>query len=126
MSHFSETLMDHFQSPRHAGCMTNADAVGVAGTPGQGRYLILYLNVIDGRISRAQFEAHGCGVTIACGSVLTELVERRCPDECQQITAEMLMDALDGIPPHKQDCAGFAIRALQNALLGIESKNTAP
>jgi len=123
MSRFSETLTDHFQAPRHAGCMEAADAIGIAGTPGQGRCLILYLKVSDGRVARAQFEAHGCGVTIACGSVLTELVEGRSPEECKPLNADQLIAALDGIPPDKQDCAGFAIRALQNVLLQFQSKN---
>jgi NifU-like protein involved in Fe-S cluster formation len=108
--------MDHFQSPRNRGKLEDADAVGVAGLPGQGRYLVLYLKVCAGRVSGAAFDCHGCGVTIACGSVLTELVVGRPIDECRWLTSTSLIEALDGIPADKQDRAGFVLLALTNAL----------
>ena len=116
---FSDILMDHFQSPRNQGRMDSPDVVGIAGVPGQGRYLILYLRLNAGRISQATFEAHGCGVTIACGSALTEIVTERRPQECADLTPQNLIDALDGIPPDKRDCAGFALHALRNALKNL-------
>lgn len=77
MSRFSAELMEHFQAPCDKGRMTAPDVVGVAGIPGQGRFLVLYQRLQDGRIAHASFESNGCGVTIACGSVLTELVVGR-------------------------------------------------
>jgi hypothetical protein len=35
---------------------------------------------------------------------------------CAAIRPADIVEALDGIPPHKADCAHFAILALQNAL----------
>jgi NifU-like protein involved in Fe-S cluster formation len=116
MSRFSATLMDHFQAPRNRGKLEGADAVGVAGLPGQGRYLVLYLKVEAGRVSSAAFDCHVCGVTIACGSVLTELVVGRAIDGCRLLTATSLIEALDGIPGDKQDRAGFVLLALTDAL----------
>ena len=108
--------MDHFQAPRNQRRLPSADVVGTAGVPGQGRFLTLYLQLSDGRVSLATFDCHGCGVTIACGSILTELVEGRTLEECAAVTANDLIEALDGIPADKQDRAGFALVALQTAL----------
>lgn len=119
MARFSETLMDHFQSPRNRGRMEPADAVGIAGVPGQGRHLILYVRVEGERIGQAQFDCHGCGVTIACGSALTELIIGRTPPECAALSVDDLVDALDGVPSDKRDCPGFAIHALRAALAQI-------
>ena len=113
---FSDILMDHFQSPRNQGRMDSPDVVGIAGVPGQGRYLILYLRLNAGRISQATFEAHGCSVTI---SVNAEIVTERRPQECADLTPQNLIDALDGIPPDKHDCAGFALHALRDALQNL-------
>jgi nitrogen fixation NifU-like protein len=99
--------------------MDAPNVVGIAGVPGQGRYLIVYLRLAAGRISQATFEAHGCGVTIACGSVLTGIVSECTPEECADLAPEHLIDALDGIPSDKRDCAGFALHALRDALKNL-------
>lgn len=96
--------------------MAAPDATGIAGTPGQGRFIVLYLRVLHGRIAEASFECNGCGVTIACGSALTELVVGRTTAECRQITSADLFEALDGIPVDKVDRASFAIDALVEAI----------
>ncbi|WP_339910227.1 iron-sulfur cluster assembly scaffold protein [Symmachiella dynata] len=115
MSHYSETLMDHFQSPRNWGQLVQPDHVGVAGVPGRGRYLVLHLNVEDDRIIAARFQSHGCGATIAAGSMLTDMIQQRTVSECLAITTDELTTSLDGLPPNKQHCAGFAVAALHNA-----------
>ena len=74
MSRFSDALMDHFQSPRNQRRMLDPDAVGLAGIPGQGPFLSLYLRIQADRVSEVSFQCSGCGVTIACGSALTELI----------------------------------------------------
>src|SRR4029077_10952953 len=99
MSRFSETLMDHFQSPRNRARMESPDVVGMAGVPGQGRYLALYVRIREGQVSKAQYDCHGCGVTIACGSALTELMMGRTIEDCTEITTRDLVTALDGVPP---------------------------
>jgi nitrogen fixation NifU-like protein len=48
--------------------------------------------------------------------MLTELLVGRTLNECHDIGAEALLAALDGLPSDKQHCAGFAVRALRNAL----------
>jgi NifU-like protein involved in Fe-S cluster formation len=114
MSRFSETLMDHFQAPRNRGRLEGADATGVAGVPGQGRFMVLYIQVAEGRIAKAQFECHGCGVTIACGSALTELIVGLPIDDCEKVTCSDLVSALDGVPADRGDCPEFAMQALRN------------
>jgi NifU-like protein involved in Fe-S cluster formation len=116
MSRFSDTLMDHFNSPRNRGRLENPDRVGIGGTPGQGPYLILMLRVQDGRVIEAKCDSHGCGVTIAAGSILTELVINRQLDSCRGITADELTSALGGVPSDKAHCPALAAAALRNAI----------
>lgn len=120
MSRFSETLMDHFQSPRNTGRMETPDAIGVSGVPGQGRYLVLYVRLSEGIIVKAQYECHGCGVTIACGSVLTELITGRTIRDCAGLTTREIVDSLDGVPPDRGDCPEFALHALRQMLSQID------
>lgn len=116
MSSFSETLMDHFQSPRNQGRMEAPDVVGGAGIPGQGRFISLYLRIADERVQAARFECYGCGVSVAVCSILTEMVQGKSLAECLALEPVQIIDALDGIPPYKQDCAHFGVAALRNTL----------
>jgi nitrogen fixation protein NifU and related proteins len=116
MGKFSEILMDHFNSPRNSGRMEAPDRVGIAGTPGRGPYVALYLRLAGDVISEAQFQTHGCGVSIACGSMLTEMIIGRASSECLELTPERLSEALDGVPGTKLHCPALAVAALKNAL----------
>lgn len=116
MGKYSETLMDHVLSPRNSGVMDRPDLTGVAGTLGQGAFLVLYLRVEDGTVTDAKFQTYGCGPTIASGSMLTELILGQPLDDCRNLTAERLMEALDGVPPDKLHCPVLAVAALHDAI----------
>src|SRR5262245_46913843 len=121
MARFSETLMDHFSSPRNQGTIENPDCVGAASTPGQGPRMVLTLKVRDDIVVDAKFKTHGCGVTIAAGSMLTEMMLNRSIAQCLAITAEELGQALGGVPPDKAHSPVLAVTALRRALLGGEN-----
>ncbi len=116
MGKYSETMMDHVLSPRNGGVMEYPDLTGHAGAPGRGAFLILFLRLENGRIAGAKYHTVGCGPTIACGSVLSELVVGRTIEDCRELTAEDLIAALDGVPPDKLHCPAMAIAALRDAL----------
>jgi NifU-like protein involved in Fe-S cluster formation len=116
MSRFSDTLMDHFQSPANRGTMDCPDLVGKGSVDGYPPFVMLYLRIQGNRIIDATFEAEGCGVTIACGSMLTQLIRTRNQAKCREITAQDLSKALDGIPSGKEYCAHVTIAALRDAI----------
>ena len=116
MGKYSDILMDHFTAPRNSGPLDAPDATGHAGTPGRGPFLILYLRIQDDRIVAARFQTYGCGPTIACGSMLTEMIDGRPIADCLQLTTDTLIEALDGVPSEKLHSPALAIAALRNAL----------
>jgi nitrogen fixation protein NifU and related proteins len=116
MGKYSETMMDHVLSPRNGGVIEHPDLTGHSGTPGRGAFLILFLRVEEERISAAKYHTLGCGPTIACGSMLSELVLGKSIAECRELTANDLIEALDGVPPDKLHCPALAIGALRDAL----------
>ena len=116
MAKYSETMMDHVLSPRNGGVLEQPDLTGHAGTPGRGAFLILYLRIQGDRIAAAKYHTVGCGPTIACGSMLSELVLGRSIAECWELTTEDLIGALDGVPPDKLHCPALAIGTLPDAL----------
>ena len=116
MGKYSETLMDHFMSPRNNGPMHSSDSVGLVGTPGNGPFLVLCIRIREGKIADARFQTYGCGATIACGSMLTQMIIGRSIHDCLEITQDQLINALDGVPPDKLHSPALAIGALQAAL----------
>ena len=116
MTRFSETLMEHFTSPRNVGAMEAPDRVGQAGTLGQGPFMTLYLRLDGDRVAEARYRTFGCGVSIASGSALTELVTGHTVEECLALTPENVAAALDGVPPDKAHGPVLAITALRAAL----------
>lgn len=114
---YSEILMAHFWGPRNNHVMKEPDAVGVAGVPGNGPFLVLYLRVADDRIAEASFQTHGCAPSIAAGSLLcTELPGVPLADAGRRWSEDAIEAALGGLPPHKRHCSILAAEALRRAL----------
>lgn len=116
MAQFSPQLMDHFKNPRNVGRLNPCDVEGVAGTPGQGNFMILTLRIDQAIISDIAFQTFGCGPAIASGSVVTDTLKGKPLSQAQALTRDDISQALGGIPPHKLYCADLAIEALQDAL----------
>jgi NifU-like protein involved in Fe-S cluster formation len=116
MAKYSETLSEHVMTPRNGGVIEDADLTGHAGSPGRGAFMILYLKLDGERIAAAKYHTVGCGPTIASGSILTEIIQGRAIQECRKLTAQDLIEALDGVPPDKLHCPALALGALKDAL----------
>lgn len=126
MSRFSTQLMDHVQSPRNGGVMPRPDRVGYGSLHNQAPRIEIYLQVEHDRVSAASFTAFGCGVTIAAASCLTELVQQRTREECQQISVDTICDALGGVPEDRLHAVAVVVQALNDAWQEPPLKNFSP
>jgi NifU-like protein involved in Fe-S cluster formation len=115
---YSATLKDHLANPRHAGELPDADTVSEQTNPVCGDRLRLSLRLRDHRIEAARFLAYGCPPTLACGSVLAEMIEGMNVDEAARLTRQDIIRALGGLPSGKQHAAALAIETLCAALEG--------
>jgi nitrogen fixation NifU-like protein len=113
---YSPQLLDHFQNPRNAGDITDADAVAEIENPVCGDVLRLTLRVSAGRISEARFKAKGCVPAIACAAALTELVSGKAVPEARKLHREDVIAAVGGVPQASVHAAQLAIDALSAAL----------
>lgn len=115
MSRFSQTLLDYAHDAPNRGALSDADAVGVAGMAGAA-HAVVFLRIREDTVSRATFEATGCGVTIAACGALTQLVKGQTVSHCLAVQPEDVVRELAGVPPDKQHCAQLAVSALRCAL----------
>lgn len=116
---YSQQLLDHFQNPRNAGEIRDADAIAEIENPACGDVLLLTLKISAGRISQAQFKAKGCVASIACGSALTELVTGKSMGEARKLRGEDVIALVGGLPQGSTHAAQLAIDALALALSRI-------
>ncbi len=118
---YSAQLLDHFQNPRNAGDLDDADAVSEIENPVCGDVIRLSMKVQNGKISEIRFKAKGCVPAIACGSALTELVLGKSLVDAHQLGRDELIAALGGVPQASTHAAQLALDVLSAALLQAES-----
>jgi nitrogen fixation protein NifU and related proteins len=113
---YSAQLLDHFQNPRNAGEIGDADAVVEIENPACGDILRLSLKISADRIAQARFKAKGCVAAIGCGSALTDLVVGKTLDEARNLRREDVGAAVGGLPQASTHAVQLALDALSAAL----------
>ena len=113
---YSTQLLDHFQNPRNAGEVENADAHVQIENPACGDVLALSARFASGRISEVRFRAKGCVSAMACASALTELVQGIPIASARQLRREDVVAKVGGLPEASAHAAYLAIDALQTLL----------
>jgi nitrogen fixation NifU-like protein len=116
---YSPQLLDHFEHPRNAGEVSNPDATVQIENPACGDILKLTLRVVNGRIAEIRFRAKGCVPAMACGSLLTELVQGKTLDEARRLRREELVRAIGGLPEASTHASHLVMDALAAALAQI-------
>jgi nitrogen fixation NifU-like protein len=117
---YSAQLLDHFQNPRNAGEVADADAIAQIENPACGDVLRFSLKMNSGRIAEIRFKAKGCVPSMACASALTELVAGQTADETRSLRRETLIAAVGGLPQASTHAAQLALDTLAAALRQVK------
>lgn len=114
---YSEKVMDHFTNPRNVGEIENADAVGEVGNAKCGDIMKIYLKIDENDvITDCKFKTFGCGAAIATSSMATELIKGHTVKEALKLTNDVVVEALEGLPPVKVHCSVLAEEAVKHAV----------
>ncbi len=109
---YSAQVLDHFEHPRNTGEVPDADATVQVENPACGDVLRLSAKVAGGRITEIRFRAKGCVPSMACASLLTELVQGRTLTEARRLQREQLVAAAGNLPPASLHASHLAMDAL--------------
>ena len=123
--HYSEKVIEHFLNPRNVGEIQNADGFGkVIGSCGDT--MEIYLKIKDDRLINASFLTDGCGASIACGSMVTEMAKGKSILEAQKITQQDVLNALGSLPEESIHCALLVANTLKEAIRDYLSLKNEP
>jgi nitrogen fixation NifU-like protein len=122
---FSEVVIDHSMNPRNLGAIEEPD--GYAKITGIcGDTMEIYLRIKDGKIVTCNFLTDGCGPSIACGSIVTELASEKSIIEAKGITQETVLKTCNGLPESHSHCALLASYTLNEAIKEYETLKRQP
>jgi len=120
---YSPQLLDHFENPRNAGDLPDADATVELENPVCGDVIRLSLKLDGSRIAAIKFKAKGCVPAMACGSALTEIALGKTAEEARKLTKEDLVLTVGGLPQASGHAAQLALDALSAALAQIKRQH---
>jgi NifU-like protein involved in Fe-S cluster formation len=113
---YSSQVLDHFEHPRNAGAVADADASARIENPACGDVLELAVRIADGLIVEIRFRAKGCVAAMACGSAVTELATGKTLAEARSLSREELVHAVGGLPAASSHASYLAIDTLAAVL----------
>jgi nitrogen fixation NifU-like protein len=119
---YSPIVVDHFTHPRNMGEMENPDGVGEVKNPVCGDTMRLFIKVEAERIVDATFLTYGCSAAIASSSITSEMIKGKSIEEALQISNQVMIKALGGLPPTKIHAAMLAEQAVIAAVLDYRKK----
>jgi nitrogen fixation NifU-like protein len=138
---YQEVILKHYRKATHRGELDAPDAVVPMRNPVCGDDILLQVQVREGRIEDIRFSGHGCAISQASASMMSEHAVGRSWDEMHAVTArfrEMLhgdeaaardkalgdLRALAGVSrlPRRVKCAMLAWDALEEAEKQIDAR----
>ena len=121
MNIYQEELLDHYENPSNYGTLSNPDISHEEDNPLCGDRIRMDLLVEDDIIKEVRFCGHGCTISLASASMLTEKIQGKSLEEVKQISRDDIMDMI-GIPlgPVRVKCALLALKVLKAGAYGIK------
>ena len=122
---YSSKVMEIFLNPKNIGRMDKPDGYGRVTGP-CGDTMEIYLRVKKNIITEAKFYTNGCGTSIVCGSMVTELAKGKRVKDALDITNKTVLKSLGGLPDADQHCALLAANTLREAVTDFLKLNRVP
>lgn len=112
---YSEIAADHMVFPRNAAEIERHSCFGIVND-GYDETISIWLEIKEDRVVNASFTCDDCITCTACASVITELARNKTPQEALAITAQNVIDELQGLPEEDHHCVDLAVSTLRAAI----------
>jgi nitrogen fixation NifU-like protein len=121
-SGYSDKAIEYYLNKVNVGELSEPDAHAVYTGP-CGDTMEIFLNVEDGVIKEAKFQAIGCAGAFSSGSALSEMIIGMTLEEAEGIDEDKIIVYLGGIPKQKVHCTCLSKRTLQKAIKDYKEKD---
>ena len=113
---YKENIIDHYKHPHNKGKIDHNKTHRELNTS-CGDELTIYLNIKNNIIEDISFEGHGCAISQASVSMLTDKLKGMTIEETLKLTQHDILELL-GIPISyvRMKCALLSIKTVQGAL----------
>lgn len=122
---YSPIVVEHWHKPRNWGIMNGADGYGKITGP-CGDTMEISIKVEDNTIQKCTFDTDGCGTSVACASIITEMVTRKTVAEARRVSQADVIEFCGGLPEEDRHCALLAADTLHEAIGDYEEKKNEP
>ena len=117
MDLYREQLLDHYKSPRNWGLIAKAAKQERGINPLCGDELTVQLELEGETVTSMHFIGHGCAISIATASLLSEAVTGRSKAVLAAMNAETVQELLGtALPPARLKCGLLALKTAQLCL----------
>jgi nitrogen fixation NifU-like protein len=117
---YAPKVLWHWQHPQNWGIMNDADGYGKVTGP-CGDTMEISIKVENKRIVRCTFDTDGCGSSIACASIVTEMAMQLTISKAKEITQTRVLEYCGDLPEEDRHCALLAASTLQKAIEDYEA-----
>lgn len=118
---YREHILDHYQNPRNYGALDEPVTIRREEyNPLCGDRLTVEMRVVDDKVDAIRFHGHGCAISQAAMSMLSEEIVGKDLEEVKQLTKEDVLEML-GIPisPVRLKCALLSLKAVKAGVYGV-------
>jgi len=120
MDLYAEEILDHYKHPRHFGHLDHPTLTYHDRNPLCGDEIELELKIEDGRVADVAFSGHGCAISRAAASMMSEEIIGKSLEDLKSWNKDNILDLLGiEVGPVRIKCALLPLKALKGAVWGL-------
>ena len=114
---YRENILDHYKNPRNYGTLLPFTSKNKIYNPTCGDEIELFVFIDKHRINDVRFRGHGCALSMAAASMLTEKIKHLTIQEVSSLKADDVFTMLGvNVSGSRVRCATLALVCLQGGL----------
>lgn len=117
MDLYRQQLLDHYHRPRGWGLKAGIKPTQAGYNPLCGDQVTVQVELVDDQVSAMRFEGHGCVISLAAASLLSEHVMNKKASAVRHLGLNDMKQLLGiALPPARVKCGLLALETLQLCL----------